>query len=276
LSEADFPSKRAAPAAALLFVLSCTAAAAQDTGPREFGVWLDDATISPRGRGWGTVGVGHYRSALGRQSDLPSFDAGFGLGHRVQVALSVPLARLRYTDGSRTRGLGDVYFATKVGLVDPEKTGTYGVALAPLLEVLGTASVFEGQGRVHWALPLTVERRFTGFRAYGSAGYFSRGAAFGAAALEVPLSDDVTGTFALTHTRSLSSDPLGDALLLARSRSDASLGATYFLSPSATVYASVGRTVSHLDQNGSSLALSAGVSFGFQHRFRRRGSQGGP
>jgi hypothetical protein len=261
---------RGAGLAALLIFTSCAPAAAQDVGLRDFGVWLDDATISPRGRGWAGVGLGHYRSELGRQSDLPSFDAGFGFGHRLQVALNVPLARLHYADGTRTRGLGDVYLATKIGLVDPEKSGTYGVALAPLVEVLGEASVSEGQGRLHWALPLTVERRFRDFRAYGSAGWFSRGAVFGAAALEVPLSSDVTGTVALTHTRSLRDDPLSDALQLARARSDASVGATYFLSPSAVLYASVGRTISHIDQNGSSLALSAGASFGFQHRFRRR------
>jgi hypothetical protein len=267
---------RSAKAAALLLFLSCTAAAAQDSGPREFGVWLDDATISPTGQGWATVGVGHYRSALAKQSDIPSFDAGFGLGHRVQVALTLPLARFRYADGSDTRGLGDVYLTTKIGLVDPEKTGTYGIAIAPVIEVLGAASVSEGQGRAHWALPVTVERRFTGFRAYGSAGYFSRGAVFGAGAVEVPLSSDLTGTVALTHTRSVKDDPVSDALLLSRSRSDASVGATYFVTPSATVYASVGRTISHLDQNGSSLALSAGASFGFQHRFHKRRARGRP
>ena len=261
---------RSAVAAALLIFSLCPVAAAQDVGLRDFGVWLDDATISPYGRGWASVGVGHYRSQLGRQSELPSFDAGIGLGHRVQVALTVPLARMRYADGSHTRGLGDVYLATKVGLVDAEQTGTYGFALVPVIEVLSTASVSEGQGRLHWALPFTVERRFASYRAYGSAGWFSRGAVFGAGALEIPLSEDITATLALTHTRSLNEDPVSDALQLARSRSDASVGATYFLSPSATLYASVGRTVSHLDQNGSSLALSAGASFGFQHRFRRR------
>ena len=47
-------------------------------------------------------------------------------------------------------------------------------------------------------------------------------------------------------------------------------GAVYFFSPKATLYGSVGRTVSRLDANGSSLSLGAGVSFGFQHRIAGR------
>ena len=43
-----------------------------------------------------------------------------------------------------------------------------------------------------------------------------------------------------------------------------------FFSPKATFYGSVGRTVSRLDANGSSLSLGAGVSFGFQHRIAGR------
>ena len=262
-------SKRGAATAALLLFL-CAHAAAQGTGARDFGVWLDDATVSPMGRGWFTVGVGHYRSTLGRQSDLPSFDSGIGLGHRVQVALTVPLARMRYVDGTASRGLGDVFLSVKLGLLEPQPKGTFGIAVAPAIERLGSASAPEGEGRVHWVLPIVVERRFQNLRAYGSAGYFSRGAAFGAGALEVPVSGSLTGTVALTHTRSLRADPLSDALQLARSRWDARVGGTYFISESTTVYGSVGRTISHLDQNGSSLALSAGVSFGFQHRLRRR------
>ena len=55
-----------------------------------------------------------------------------------------------------------------------------------------------------------------------------------------------------------------------RSRSDLSGGAVYFFSPNATLYGSVGRTISRLDANGSSLTVGAGVSLGFQHRISGR------
>jgi hypothetical protein len=228
-------------------------------------VWLDDATVPPPGKGWMTFGVGYWRSTFAHQWDAPSFDAGIGLSRRVQVGVTVPVSRVGYTDGSSSSGLGDAYVAAKVGLVNPEAKGrSFGIALAPLVEILSKTAVAEGESRVHWALPVTFERRFTAVRAYGALGYFSRGAVFGSAAAEVPLDAKVTVTGALSHTRSLHADALSDALGLARSRWDITGSGTYLLSPKATLYASVGRTISRLDENASSLSAAAGVSLGFQ------------
>lgn len=241
------------------------------TGVRHFGVWLDDASLPAPGRGWMTVSVGYWKSMFGHQWDAPSFDLGLGLARHVQLAVTAPVSRVHYTDGTLVRGLGDTYIAAKVGLIDPNVEGrSYGVAVVPILEVLSSGSVPEGGQRVHWALPVTFERRFQAFRAYGSAGYFSRGAAFASAAVEVPLSQQVTATAVVSHSRSLESDPLSDALELARSRWDVGGGVTYALTPNATVFGSVGRTVSRLDENASSLAISGGVSVGFQRQRLRR------
>jgi len=235
------------------------------TGLRQFGVWLDDASVPPKGKGWATFGVGYWRSTFAHQWDAPSFDGGLALSPRVQIGVTAPVSRVRYTDGSSASGLGDVYVATKIGLVDPTAKGrSFGIAVAPLLEVLGSSSVPEGGGRVHWGLPVTFERRFEGFRAYGSVGYFSRGAAFASGALEVAVNEKLTVTGAVTHARSLHADPLSDALQLAPTRWDVAGTGAYVLTPSATLYGSVGRTVSRLDENASSLAVSAGVSLGFQ------------
>ena len=241
------------------------------TGIRQFGVWLEDATISPGGRGWVTFGVGYAKAPFGHQWDVPSIDAGIGVSRRTQVAITAPFTRLRYTDGTSSRGLGDVYLATKVGLLDPSASGrSFGLAVAPVLELLSSGSVPDGQGRVNWALPLALEKRFTRFRTYGTVGYFSRGAAFASAAVEVPLSQKVTATAVLSHARSLESDPLSDALALSPTRWDLGGSAVYFLNPSATLYASLGRTVSRQDANASSISVSAGVSLGFQHRLSGR------
>jgi hypothetical protein len=230
-------------------------------------VLLDDATLSPRGQGWATFGVGYTRALFGHQWDFPSLDAGIGVSRRVQVGITAPVSHVSYLDGTGTRGVGDVYLGGKIGIVDPEAKGrTFGVAVAPVVEVLSSGSVADGASRMYWALPVTFEKRFTRYRAYGTAGYFSRGATFVSAALEVPISEKVTATATLSHTHSLEDDPLSDAQSLSRNRWDLSGGAVYFLKPRATLYASLGRTVSRLDANASTLALGAGVSLGFQHR----------
>ena len=273
----DRLSRRGAAVAALLLFLSAGPVAAQDApeetgaGVRQFGVWLDDATLSPPGQGWLTIGLGYSSAPFGTQWDAPTVDAGIGVAPRVQVALTAPFSKVTYSDGTTQRGVGDFYAAAKLGLIDPAAKGhSFGLALVPVVEFLSEGSVSEGASRLHWALPLALEKRFEKFRAYGAVGYFSRGSVFASGALEVPLTDKVTATATLSHSHSLEDDPLSDELGLGSSRWDLSGGAVYFFSPKATFYASVGRTVSDLDANGSSLAVAAGVSVGFQHRMGGR------
>jgi len=241
------------------------------TGVRQFGIWLEDATVSPTGQGWASFGIGYTDAPFGHQWDAPSVDAGLGLLPRVQFAVTAPFTKVSYTDGTTNRGLGDVYLAAKVGILDPTAEGrSFGIAVAPVVEFLSSGSVPEGDGRVHWALPLALEKRFEKCRTYGTIGYFSRGAIYGSAAVEVPVTGRLTLTGVLSHSRSLEDDPLSDAQGLSRTRSDLSGGAAYFFTPRATLYASMGRTVSRVDANASSFTAAAGVSFGFQHRLSRR------
>jgi hypothetical protein len=238
-------------------------------GVRQFGTWLDDATVLGEGKGWTTIGAGYSRALFGHQWDAPSVDAGIGLGKHLQIAVNAPFSRVAYTDGSSLRGLGDAYVVAKIGLVDPEASGrTFGIALAPMLEVLSSGSVRVGEKRAYWALPVMFERRFSTLRVYGTAGYFSRGAAFGSGALELPLSSKVAVTGAVSHTRSVHSDPLSDARRLSPRRWDITGSATCALTSKATLFGSVGRTVSPLDENGSSLTLGAGLSLGFERVVR--------
>jgi hypothetical protein len=258
--------RSAALAALLLFVLA-RPASAQGTGARQFGVWLDDATVSPPGQGWATFGVGYVRATFGEQWDAPSVDAGIGIPPKIQIALSVPFSRINYTDGTATRSVGDAYGSVKMTLLDPAEPGrSFGLAVVPIVEFLSSSSVQEGAGRTYWALAVPVEKRFETFRTYGSAGYYSRGSAFAAGAVEVPVSTNVTVTGTLSFAHSLEDDPLSDAQGLSGSRLDLSAGAVYFFSPKATLYASLGRTLSHIDTNAATFAFAAGVSFGFQHR----------
>ena len=240
------------------------------TGVRHFGAWLDDATLLPPWKGWMTFGVGYWKSTFGHQWDAPSMDAGMGISKRVQIAITAPISRVEYSDGSSIEGLGDAYVAAKIGLLTPGTGRRFGLAVIPVLEILSSGSVVEGAGRLHWGLPVAFEWRLRTLRAYGSAGYFSRGAVFGAGALEAPVSRRIYVTGSVSHSRSLEDDPLSDALELSRSRWDVTGSASYAVANGATVFATIGRTISRLDENGSSLAVTVGASGGFQGRRARR------
>jgi hypothetical protein len=232
-------------------------------GIRQFGSWLDDATVTEPGSGWAAVSLGFVRSAGGRQTDFPVADVGLGLAPRVQVGMTLPYYRLTLTDGSQAAGLGDVYLNAKIGLVDPSKTTSgLGLAVIPMVEVLNTADPVSG-GRFHLALPVAVEWRQPRYRVYGSSGWFSRGSFFGSGAVEAPLSERVIVTGILSYTRALNDDPNADALGLSKARTDLTGGAAFIATSSIALYGSVGRTISAQDANAASIMLSGGVSVSF-------------
>lgn len=253
------------------------ASSAAGSGPtvaiRQFGAWLDDASLLEPAQGWTAVTFGHYRSPGLHQTDFPIVDAAYGLTRRVQVGVSVPFYRLHFPDGSRASGLGDVYFNAKVSVIDPAKAKNgIGLAVVPIVEVLSQPDPIEG-GRFFWAAPVSVELRQPKFRLYGSGGYFSRGAVFGSGAVEAPVTDRLIVTGALIITRALNADPAADALALSKSRSDLTGGVVYVLGPSIAAFGSIGRTISTSDPNSLSLMLSGGVSFTFAGRTVRGGTK---
>ena len=240
-------------------------------GVRQFGSWLDDASLVEPAHGYASISIGHYRSLGGRQTDFPIVDGAFGLTPRLQVGVSVPYYRLTFNDGTRITGLGDVYLSTKVSIVAPENTERrIGLALSPVLEVLGDPDPIKNT-RMFWGLPVDVELRRDRYRVYGSGGYFSRGALFGSGAFEVPVHERVIVTGVLAYTRALNEDPGADTLALSRIRMDVSGAAAYVLSPSFVLFGSLGRTISAKDVNASSLVVSGGISVSFVGRSSVRG-----
>jgi hypothetical protein len=224
--------------------------------------WLDDAdTLDPGNTNVG-VSVGRWTSLDGGETDAPAADVAVGILRGVQLSASLPYYRARYADGFSASGLGDSYFVAKLRLVDPGEHAI-GVAVAPMLEVLSQAAVSDttlGLSRVNAALPVSVEVDRDATRVYATAAYFTRGATSLGGAVEHTLRDRVTlaGTLTYSHTnRALTLTDLAD---LSPSRTDAAGGVYVKLSPSVTVTASLGRTVSRLDQNGARLTAGAGLS----------------
>ena len=232
------------------------------TGVRNFGAWLDDASVLPPGRGSLSISFGYWKTSAYHEFDFPVADGAIGLTRRVQFGVSVPYYHASEPGGPVARGVGDLYFSTKIQLREPEKSGSVGFAITPLLEVLSAAPAPD-RHRVNWALPANFEIQREGWRVFGSTGYFSRGAIFASGALEIAVSDRawVTGTISQSH--SLERDDLSTALGIASRRTDASGGLGVSLSPNVAVFGVVGRTLSSRDPTAASVFLTGGVALGF-------------
>jgi hypothetical protein len=168
------------------------------TGVRNFGSWLDDASVMETGSGFVSFGVGLFKTPVYREIDLPSIDSGVAIHRRVQLGMSVPYYRADVPGTSAIRGFGDMYLSAKVQLREPTaKRAGFGVI--PMVEVLSVTPP-DGSSRVTWALPGSVELQRQGWRFYGTAGYFSRGAVFGSGAVEIALSDRTWLYGAISHS----------------------------------------------------------------------------
>ena len=231
------------------------------TGTRNFGSWLDDAGVVAPGDAFVSIGFGLWNMPGYREFNVPMLDAGLGVHRRVQVGGSVPYFYANEPGGPVARGFGNSYLTAKIQLREPRK-GRFGFSTTPVLELL-TAPAVEGGSRHSWGLPLNIELQQSRWRAFGSVGYFSRGAIFASGAGETAIGNRtwITGSISLSH--SMKTDPLSVALGLAKTRLDVTGSVSRAVSRRASVYGSLGRTVSRADANSAKLALTAGVAFQF-------------
>ena len=228
---------------------------------RNFATWLDDASVVGAGSGFVTLGFAYWRGPEFREFDLPMVESGVAIHQRVQVGMSFPYYYAGQPGGPVAKGLGNVYMTTKVQLRDPS-SHPVGWAVTPMLEVLDSAPL-TGGSRVNWALPANVEFRREGWRAFGSGGYFSRGALFASGAIEAALSDRAWLMASLSQSYSTKADALTAALALPRGQTDLTGGLTVALNPMVAVYGTVGHTISNREMNAGTLNLAGGVSFNF-------------
>ena len=233
------------------------------TGVRNFGAWLDDASLLTPGMSSVSVSFGWFRSPVFREFDVPVVDGGVGVTRRVQFGFSVPYYHANEPGGPVARGLGDLYLNAKVQLRDPAAHSSgIGFSVTPVLEVLSTDPGPEGS-RLNGALPASIEMQRQRVRAFASAGYFSRGSLFASGAIELALSDRLWATGAITRSRSTKADEFSNLLGLSQSRTDVNGGVTYLVASTVAAFGNVGRTISRQDANSASLVVSGGVSFSF-------------
>jgi len=226
---------------------------------RQFGSWLDDASSSYRGESYASLGVGYWRLADSSQINAPMLGMGWGVSDRMQVSASVPFYHTSYA-GTTSSGMDDLYFGAKYTLIDPTLTlSEFGLALNPVVEVLSAGNP---DGRVHFALPVNVELRRQPFRMYASAGYFTRGSVFAGGALEwTGTRMIVTGS--LTQSYSIKEDLMLDATGVGRQNVNVSGAIAMPVTDRMAAFVNVGRTLTPIEEGGTKLALSGGVSIRF-------------
>ena len=231
---------------------------APETGVRNFGAWLDDASVLAPGGGFTSFSVGYWRLTSFTEVDAPSFDVAFGLTKRVQAGASVPVYHASAAGAPAVRGVGDLYLTSKIQLREPA-AGTFGFAVIPLVQVLSAEPV-PGTGRVSWAVPVSLEYQGTGWRTYGSTGYFSRGSLFASGAIEVAVATRTWLTGTLSQSHSIRDDASADLLGLSANRTDISGGATWAASDAVALFGAIGRTLGRDDGSATQLFLSGGLS----------------
>ena len=232
------------------------------TGIRTFGSWLDDASMIAEGQGSASVAFAYWRTPAYREFDAPVMDTSLGLTRRIQINFSVPYYHASEPGGPVARGFGDLYLSTKIQLREPSNRGRHvGFSVTPLVEVRSYA--LPDTSRMSWALPASLELQHRRWRAFGSVGYFSRGALFASSALQVAITERSAVTGSISRSHSVKRDDLSVALGLAQSRTDVSGSLSVGLSPTLSVFGALGRTISRQDPNSSTLSLTSGVAVNF-------------
>jgi hypothetical protein len=226
---------------------------------RQFGSWLDDASSSYKGDSYASFGVGYWRLAEGSQVNAPMLGMGWGVTDRLQMSASLPFYHTNYA-GTTSSGLDDVYLGAKYTIIDPTLTlSEFGLAVNPVVEVLSSGNP---DGRVHFALPVNVELRRQPFRMYGSGGYFTRGSVFAGGALEWTGTRMIL-TGSLTQSYSIKSDELLDSMGVGRQNVNVSGAVALPVTDRMAAFVSMGRTLTPIEEGGTKLALSGGVSIRF-------------
>ena len=228
---------------------------------RSFGSWLDDASVMPAGEGSVSLSFGYFRTPAYREFDVPAVDATIGVAPRVQFGFSVPFYHAGEPGGPVARGLGDLYLNAKIQLRDPSGRRV-GFSVTPVLEILSYAPRPDAS-RASWALPGSIELQASRVRTFATVGYFSRGSLFASGAVEVAVSDRAWVTGSISRSHSIEADQLSVALGLAQTRTDVGGAFSMVVTPTMSVYAGVGRTISKQDPNSATFSLATGVAFRF-------------
>ncbi len=243
--------------------LSAPVVVSSGTGVTPF-AWLDDATVLEPGNVSIAISAMRWAGSDVSEVDVPIVGLAVGLTDRVHLAASVPHVTGSADAAGPLGGVGTSFFSVKLGVVDDPARGIK-VAVAPTLELLGEGvaqALATDAGRAQFGVPVSVELDRGAYRVFGGAGYFSRGIWFtgGGAGVRATSRVFVSGSFG----RSWRGDPDPLVPLSDRARNELSGGFSYLLTPHASAFVSLGRTIATLDENGAGTTLAGGIAFFLQ------------
>jgi len=257
--------------AALSIVCTLPASAAAQSTPdvasfRTFASWPDDAQVLSPGTGVVSMSLSTWRWAFGSGVSFPALYGSVGIAPHTQISATFERDHSTYTDGTTTSSIGDRYIIGKIALFDPDKY-PIGVAISPMLQILGDESLTyyryyksSDTSRVQFALPVHVQFPAGKARVSASAGVFSVGSTFISGGIEAPINARLVVNGSISHSYSTETALFSEATDVSRRRVDANAGAWVILSPAAFLFGSIGRTISHADQNGMTLSASFGLA----------------
>ncbi len=217
--------------------------------------WVDDATLLPAGSM--AVGISTMRWSNGDLSevDVPIVAGALGVSPRVQLSASVPrVSGTPDVDAS----LGTVFLSGKVGVYE-NQARQLKVAVSPTLQLLSPGVVEAlGASRVQFGVPVSAELDRGQLRLYASTGYFSTGTWFGGAGATVTVTPKAA--VSIGFSRAWRGSDVPDVPLSDRDRNELSGAASYSIAQRIAVFASIGRTIATLDENGAGTTIGAGLS----------------
>src|SRR4029453_6892310 len=220
-----------------------------------FGSWLDTAGVSAPGEAWVSISSAYWRSPSLREVDAPAMGVTAGIARRTQIGVSLPYYHVTDQSGFTSRGFGASYVTTKFALSENPR---FGLSTSPSVEILNWSS--PDIGRVNFVFPISLQTSAGDTQIYGSTGYFTRGPVFGSGAGEWQINSTVTLGATMAHSYAVVSDPVSDALGIARHRTDGSGGAYYAATPGVVFFTSIGRTFAPVDQTSGRISISAGIT----------------
>jgi len=256
----------------VFLALATPAVLAQDkpaTGKLAQLVFFLDSTYTQES---GTLSVsamlGWRHTPGGSEASWTTGCATYGISRRVEARVLFPYLRVSAGSSYRWDGLGDSSLAVKIRVRDSGRS-RIGVAIQPMLEMLGGGSLWAGQmgpGKYALALPVIAQRDLGRFALYAEAGYSTRRALFAGVGLPAALTSKLGLCANLTYSHATSNSPLNKQYGLARSRAEGGVSLWYSPSARLTLLANAARTITEMETNATGYMLGVGASYRFRIR----------
>lgn len=238
---------------------------AQDSVPPRrrlgtLGSFIDDVDVVSPGYLIYAASTSYRRGFNNEDFEILANSFDYGLHPRVDLSLSFAFSNSRFQD-VRVRSLSDTYIGAKF-VARPAERGL-GIAFAPILEILGEASIGKQDfppTRVNAVLPVILQRDFEHFRLYGEAGYITRGTLFLTTAVDWTFAKRWGAAVIVSGSRAVRHQSLNREFNLNIARWDAVVGLNYRINDRFGIFANGGRTISRFDVNSALYQVTLGLT----------------